>query len=225
LIEFLGLVTLIVTDIDSVELIADEAEDDNEDDTTEFDVPGEGPGAEPKQRRGKTCIADTPDAVTSNQTLIQWLPKKKTVAELLVATAAEKTEVAEDDFGSKVRVTYQIRTNVEWAGSTGELCGRTLEEAFGLENAVWCQAVEQRHIGLRLKKNPNTPAELAAGLHKRVTGKGFDKTKFALGVLAEKAESWSVPHYIKEGLVWLQEQIPLEIEAMPLEVADAEVPE
>lgn len=224
LIEFLGLVALIVTDIDSVELIAKEAEDDNEDDI-EFDVPGEGPGAEPKQRRGKACVADTAGAVTSNQTLIQWLPKKQTIADLLVATPDEKTEVAGGDFGSKVHVTYQIRTNVEWAGSTVELCGRTLEEAFGLENVVWCQAVEQRHIGLKLKKNPNTPEELAAGLHKRVTGKGFDKTKFALGVLAENVESWRVPLYIKSGLVWLQEQIPKELEAIPLEVADAEVPE
>lgn len=225
LIEFLGLVTLIITDIDSVKLIPDADEDDNEDDTTEFNIPGEGPEAQPKPQRGKACVVNTVGAVTSNQTLIQWLPKKQTVAELLSATAAEKTELANDGFGSKVHVTYQISTSVEWAGSTAELCGRTLEEAFGLENALWCQTTEQRHIGLKLRKSPNTPNELALCLHKRVTGKGFDKTKFALGVLAEDAQSWSVPLYIKKGLIWLQEQVPIDIEAIPPEAAEAEVQE
>lgn len=225
LIQFLGLVALIITDIDSVTLVANAAEDDNEDDSTEFDVPGEGPGVEPQQRRGKACVADTPGAVTSNQTLIQWLPKKQTVAELLLASAAEKTEVTDDGSGSKVRVAYQISTNVEWAGSVAELCGRTLEEAFGLENTLWCQSNEQRHIGLKLRGNLTTPTDLATGLHKRVTGKGFDKTKFALGVLAEDADSWHVPVYIKEGLVWLQEQIPLEVEAVFPDAINSEVPE
>ena len=212
LIEFLGLVALIITDIDSVALIAGAAEEDDADDNTEFEVPGEGPEAQPKQQRGTACVADAPGAVTSNQTLIQWLPKKQTIAELLVATAAEKTEVAEGDLGSKVRVTYQIRTNVEWAGSNSELCGRTLEEAFGLENTIWCQDATRRHIGLKLRSNPASPIALAAGLHKRVTGKGFDKTKFALGVLTDN--TWCVPLYIKEGLNWLQEQVPLEVEVV-----------
>lgn len=219
LIEFLGLVTLIITDIDSVALIANAVEDDDEDDSTEFEVPGEETGAQTKQQRGKACVADAPGAVTSNQTLIQWLPKKQKITELLVAAEAEKIEGAGGGLGSKVRVAYQIRTNVVWANSAADLCGRTLEEAFGLENADWCQNADRRHIGLKLRRSPTTPNELAAGLHKRVNGKGFDKTKFALGVLTEK--SWCVPLYIKEGLVWLQEEIPLEVEAAPPEAGVA----
>lgn len=223
LIEFLGLVALIITDIDSVMLSTNASEDNDEDDSKEFEVPGEGLESGPKKQRGKACLADTPGAVTSNQTLIQWLPKKQAVAELLVATAEEKTEVATAGFGSKVRVAYQIRTNVEWGGSAANLCGRTLEEAFGLENAVWCQGASRSHIGLKLRGNPTTPSELAVGLHKRVTGKGFDKTKFALGALAEN--SWCVPLYIKEGLTWLQRQIPLEDAAMLSDAAGSEAPE
>jgi hypothetical protein len=190
-------------------------------------VPGDGAEAAPKQRFGKACIADATGAVTSNQTLIQWLPKKQLVAELFVATPAEKTEEAAGGLGSKVRVAYQVPTDVEWNGSTAKLCGRTLEEAFGLENAAWCQAAERRHLGLRLRENPASPGELAAGLHKRVTGQGFDKTKFALGVLSENAASWRVPLYIKEGLAWLQEQVDLELEAaLPGEaMAEAEAAE
>lgn len=224
LIEFLGLLTLIITDIDSVTVVADAAEAPNEaddaDDTAEFEVPGEVPEEPPQRKRGKKCTPASPGAVTSNQTLVQWLPKKLHIAELLAATDVDKIEDGAEGSGSKVRVAYQIPTNVEWAGAEAQLCGRTLEEAFGLENASWCQDADRYHIGLKLRGNPTSPIALAEGLHKRVTGKGFDKTKFALGVLTEN--DWAVPLYINEGLVWLQEQIPLELE---VEVPEAGVAE
>lgn len=107
-------------------------------------------------------------------------------------------------------VAYQISTDVTWAGSTASVCGRTLEEAFGLENAEWCQSEKQKRVGLKLKKPPSDPAALALGLNKRVSGKNFDKTKFALEVMASGG-GWVTPKYIKEGLVWLAEQVALEI--------------
>jgi hypothetical protein len=95
-----------------------------------------------------------------------------------------------------------------------ERCGRTLEEAFGLENAEWCQAAANRSIGLKLRKVANTPEELALGLHKRVVSRSFDKTRFALEVLASGPLSkWKVPTYIAEGLVWLEERVAHEQEA------------
>ena len=112
-------------------------------------------------------------------------------------------------------------TDVTWNGATVSLCGRTLEEAFGLENAVWCQAEAQRHIGLKLRTNPATSGDLASGLHKRVTGQSFDKTKFALGVLTELPANWRVPLYIKQGLQWLDSEVSLEI---PAPLPDAAVP-
>jgi hypothetical protein len=119
-----------------------------------------------------------------------------------------------------VRIAYQIPSHVAWKESTVPLCGRTLEEAFGLENSAWCQADGQRPIGLKLKVEPSDPVALAAGLHKRVTGKNFDKTKFALAVLSRKAEEWSVPLYIKEGLTWLKEQVDLEVQQEAKAVAE-----
>jgi len=154
-------------------------------------------------------------ALTSNQTLIQWLPKKQTITELLDSDDTAKVQEAEGGNGFKVRVAYQVSTNVTWGGATASLCGRTLEEAFGLENAEWCQAQPQRHIGLKLQTNPETPADLASGLHKRVTGRSFDKTKFALGVLTELPNNWHVPLYIKQGLQWLVDEVNLELPAPP----------
>lgn len=102
---------------------------------------------------------------------------------------------------------------VVWNGHNVELAGRTLEEAFGLENAEWCQSTEQRKLGLRLRGVLADPAALAAGLHKRVSGDRFDKTKFALGVLTARPEEWQVPAYIRDGLIWLKAQVDLEVEA------------
>jgi predicted ATP-dependent endonuclease of OLD family len=216
LIEFLGLVTLIITDLDSVTLVANAAEG-GEDETTEFEVPNAAKDQPPVGRAGKTCLPSEAGSLTSNQTLIQWLPKKQTIAELLTATEADKLQEAEGGNGFKVRVTYQVQTNVTWNGTTANLCGRTLEEAFGLENAEWCQAQVQRQLGLKLRTNPVAPDDLASGLHKRVTGQSFDKTEFALGVLTKLPASWRVPLYIKEGLRWLDSEVSLELPA-PLPV-------
>lgn len=209
LIEFLGIIALVITDLDSVTLVTN-ANEENEDEDTEFTVPNVEEDQPPVRKAGKTCLPSAEGALTSNQTLIQWLPKRQTVADLLVANDADKLQEAEGGNGFKVRVTYQVATDVTWNGVTARLCGRTLEESFGLENAEWCQAQPQRHIGLKLRQTPTTPGELAAGLHKRVTGQSFDKTKFALGILTELPTNWRVPLYIKEGLLWLNTEVSLE---------------
>lgn len=219
LIEFLGLVALVITDLDSVTLVANAAEK-NEDEDTEFEVPNADEAQPPQKKAGKTCLPSEAGALTSNQTLIQWLPKKQTIAELLSATDAEKLQEAGGGNGFKVRVTYQVSTDVTWNGAMVSLCGRTLEEAFGLENAEWCQALPQRRIGLKLKTSPATSEDLASGLHNRVTGKSFDKTKFALGVLTESHTNWNVPRYIKEGLRWLESEVNLESPASLSETAE-----
>lgn len=213
LIEFLGITTLIITDIDSVTAAAAPSTDvEEEDEDVEFEVPNDVLGEAPVKRYGKTCLPSEDGAVTSNQTLIQWLPRIRTIEGLLTADAATKVEDLAGSEPSRVRVAYQVTTDVEWAGTSTPLCGRTLEEAFGLENAEWCQDVQRRPVGLKLKAVPADAAALALGLHKRVTGKTFDKTKFALQVMAYDKDTWVVPLYIKQGLVWLKEQVALEEE-------------
>lgn len=200
LIEFLGISALVITDLDSVRA---ESVPGMNDDDIEFDIPATDVAQLPTKRSGKACLPSEPGALTSNQTLIQWLPRKQTVAELNGASADEKVDSPSDCQNWKVRVAYQVPTDVEWRGTTTTLCGRTLEESFGLENAEWCQAQEQHDLGLRFRNIPATPIELAENLHKRVSGSSFDKTKFALGVLSASPEEWLMPLYIKEGLLWL----------------------
>ncbi len=234
LIEFLGIVTLIITDVDSVTLLpADHEGDDDDDDELEVEVEapeaeaidheallggdappapaGEAADSAPARRYGKKCLPGVAGAVTSNQTLVKWLPAKQSIDDLFAATEREKETLA--DGTTRVRVAYQTPVPVVWNGHNAELAGRTLEEAFGLENAEWCQSAEQRKLGLRLRGALADPAALAAGLHKRVSGDKFDKTKFALGVLTARPEEWQVPAYIRDGLIWLKAQVDLEVEA------------
>ena len=241
LIEFLGLTTLIVTDIDSVALVipAADADEDGEE-VEEFEAPadaeegiavqavdnGQNPmaaqaAAPLKKKYGKACLPSEPGAATSNQTLIKWLPGKLTIDELRNASEADKIHELED--GAKVRVAYQTERAITWNGSTENLCGRTLEEDFGLENAEWSQAAARKPLGLIVKGGAAGPNELAKGLNKRVSGKSFDKTKFALALLTENEDTWHVPAYIRDGLVWLRDEVRIEVEnVLPEIVLNAE---
>ncbi|MCP2054815.1 UNVERIFIED_ORG: putative ATP-dependent endonuclease of OLD family [Pseudomonas fluorescens] len=232
LIEFLGLTTLIITDIDSVALVAQAADDAVDDEEVEeFEVPADAaedaagqaldnaqdPIQEPivpatKKKYGRACLPSEPDAATSNQTLIKWLPGKLTIEDLRNASEADKTHVLEDD--AKVRVAYQTERAITWNGATETLCGRTLEEDFGLENPDWSQSIARKPLGLIVKGEAAGPAALAKGLHQKVSRKSFDKTKFALAVLTEDEKAWDVPTYIRDGLVWLKDEIRIELEAV-----------
>ena len=221
LVEMLGIDTLVVTDIDSVMAVAPVAGSDPGADEADATIPPvDGEETEPT-RYGRMCLPGEPGAVTSNQTLVKWLPRLRRVEDLLGAPEAVKMSEIAGAHPAKVRVAYQTRRPVAWAGSTSSLCGRTLEEAFGLENPLWCQDAARRDLGLTLKKTPSGPGALAQGLHDRVTSRGFEKTRFALEVVSRGNEGWIVPWYILDGLRWLAGQVAKEAEEEAKAAADA----
>lgn len=65
-----------------------------------------------------------------------------------------------------------------------------------------------------MKGGAANPIALAEGLHKKVSRKNFDKTKFALAVLTEDEDAWHVPAYIRDGLVWLKDEVRIELETV-----------
>lgn len=205
LIEFIGLTTLVITDIDSVvgppppkEVPAVEEDvalpapaddiDDDDDDTN-------GPGT--------ACVVAMPGAVTSNRTLIEWLPGKTTIDELLAASPDDRTQN-----NALVRVVYQNAVGLAALGETKDVVGRTLEEAFALENFTWCQGVERKPLSLRFKGVDKLSVDqVVERVHKRVSSTNFKKTSFALGLLGQDPNSWAVPRYIREGLEWLEQVV------------------
>lgn len=195
LIEFLGITTLVVTDLDSVSGAA--KENDNV-------VPiEEGDEDEGEAAPGCTCTPETPGAVTSNQMLAQWLPGRNRIDELLDADDDAKT-IAADSFGlGAIRVTYPCTVNLELNDEQIERAGRTLEVAFAFDNLDWTQDAANRELRLRVRA-PQDLEDLAQKLHDKVHSSNYKKTDFALALLSKDPESWNVPHYIAEGLIWLE---------------------
>ncbi|MCP5003780.1 MAG: hypothetical protein GY941_07490 [Planctomycetes bacterium] len=204
LIEFLGITALIITDLDSVRGLPLAQEEDVEIDEYE-DIDEEDDGG---PKAGSTCRVETLDAVTSNQTLIQWLPGKKRIDDLLTATAQSKTQTREVNGLATVRVCYQAQVTVIRGEDNIQLTGRTLEEAFAFENLVWSQDITNKDLKIRVKSSDDPTLTLTTErLHKRIHGKNFKKTDFALALLTKNPESWTVPSYIREGLEWLQTEV------------------
>lgn len=218
LIGFLGLTTLIVTDLDSVrglpvvEVDGADAAADIGGDLNEHEPQGEVDELEDVDEEdaggpkiGSTCRVEDEHAVTSNQTLIQWLPRKTRIADLRVATPEERTQIRGVNGQATVRVCYQTRVTVTRGEESIVRTGRTLEEAFAFENLVWCQELANRDLGVRVRSSDGpTIEDTAARLHKRIHGKNFKKTDFALALLAKDPDAWTIPAYILEGLNWLE---------------------
>lgn len=216
LIEFLGITTLIVTDIDSV-LAPPAGAPALEEDEGVGDEQDEGGVA-----AGSACMVHVDGAVTSNQTLIQWLPGCATIAELLAADDARRTQLRVVDGDALVRVTYQTSVEVTWGDTTIARTGRTLEEAFALENLDWCQGADRADLKLRLRGGANlTLDQIAERLHRKINSSNFHKTDFALALLAQDPTTWAVPRYIAAGLHWLEQEITPAPQTLPEAVDQA----
>ncbi len=201
LVEFLEIPTLIITDIDSVAPGVsddDEVEDDNN-------------GDEATYKPGKSCPTSLEGAVTSNEALKHWFSDSETISSLLSINDSDKI-ISEKGKEGFIRVAYQTQNSITWQADTTDVVGRTLEEAFALENLTWIQDAAQRPLGIKIKDADKlTLQDLHLKIFNRVKGKSFDKTKFALGLIASDPNAWASPKYIVDGLGWLYGKIEPEI--------------
>ncbi len=188
LLDFLEITTLAITDLDSVEPSEDKV-------SQQKDV-----------ERNRACKATLAGAITSNETLKHWFPKLASVDELLDLPESEKVVKGDGEEEGNIRVAYQTRRPATWGNETAEVAGRTLEESFALENLNWTQDPSRRDIGLYVAKSSQlTLEELHEAIFKRV--RNLDKTRFALGLIAEQDAAWKTPQYIIDGLTWLSDRL------------------
>jgi predicted ATP-dependent endonuclease of OLD family len=198
LIDFLGITTLLITDIDSV--IENVPQD------TDLLENGNVGGAVEDQN-GKACSVDEPDAVTSNQALIKWLPGIRRIEDLLRASIEKRTQSRTSEL-ALVHVAYQMPVSVTWNHATANFTGRTLEEAFALQNLAWCQHVDRKELGLRIANSSRYELQqMVDKVYHKVKSSSFKKTDFALGLLSQEPDEWIVPSYIAEGLRWLEKEV------------------
>ena len=183
LIDHLGLLTLIVTDLDTLDAAT-------------------GSSAQPAKGAGQ---------LTDNDTLKSWAPTLANVDALMDANPAAKTIEAPDDALFAVRVAYQIplEVNVPGAAAAETAYPYTFEDALAFENLAFFAALDGHGLVRKFRDaiaaGGGTQAIGKAMYEALRNGK---KAEFALDViLAEQFDTLTVPRYIAEGLDWLQDRL------------------
>lgn len=132
-----------------------------------------------------TSVSVSKGKTTSNETLKWWVRKKKEIPE------DDNTQIALTDITLMPSTDKtRGRCHIEFQTTENGLCGHSLEEAI--------RNVNRTHYKLG-----------AAPTEEDLEFSGNKKTDFALNLICE-CEDYVVPAYIKDGLVWLNDQRVLE---------------
>ncbi|MEP3298732.1 MAG: AAA family ATPase [Pseudoruegeria sp.] len=189
LIEKLGLLTLVVTDIDAGKK-------------------GTGKGAKTEA----VLPALKAEQETMNPTLISWHPQKTSIDELV--GLSQEAKVVSTDALFAIRVAYQTKVTKSLEAQDGtrqiiDLYPSTFEDALVLENEEFFSNLAGTGL---TKKFKNALAK--APMWEKVCDELFEaleggsKASFALDVLSgDGFESLAAPEYISEGLKWLEQRL------------------
>ncbi|PHV09774.1 AAA family ATPase [Chitinimonas sp. BJB300] len=183
LIEHLGLLTLIVTDLDSLTGTG-------------------GTSVQPALGAGQK---------TNNATLKTWVPVLDDVDALIGAPPAAKTITDAGDTLFAVRAAYQTPVEVTMPGATAKETAYpyTFEDALVFENVGFFAAFAGTGLTAKFQKAiANGGGAPAVGASMYTALKDGKKAEFALDVLmADNFSNLKVPQYVAEGLEWLLEQM------------------
>ena len=194
LIDQLGLVTLLITDLDAQEKVVT-------------------PGTETAPAKTSYHAAQPRlgvDLTSNNDTLKTWLPAKATLDELLGDGIAKTLS---GDEMHEVRVAYQMPVHVTWpnADSAPQTAfPYTFEDALAFANLAVFKDLKGAGLVGRFRD------AIAASNDVTVIGRAFfealrkhaDKGGFALNVMdADAFDTLAAPGYIAEGLAWLEAQL------------------
>ncbi|NTA83945.1 AAA family ATPase [Agrobacterium tumefaciens] len=192
LIDHLGLLTLIITDLDTLAETG-------------------GASVQPAKGAGQK---------TNNATLKTWVPRLDDVDDLMRADCGVKTLREDSDPLFAVRAAYQVPLGVTSPGIVGPEVGYpyTFEDALVFENLSFFS--EFAGTGLVRKfRDAITDGGGAAAIGERMylALKSGKKAEFALDVMeVENFDDIIVPSYIAEGLEWLLAQLKKkQVEILP----------
>ncbi|TYC60941.1 ATP-dependent endonuclease [Zoogloea oleivorans] len=183
LIDHLGLLTLIVTDLDTLSATG-------------------GSSVQPAKGAGQK---------TNNATLKTWIPANDDVDTLMDIAPAAKILAAAGDTLFAVRAAYQTPVAITLPGSTTQETAYpyTFEDALVFENLAYFAAFPGIGLIAKFRDAINAGGGAGAvGLAMYTALKNGKKAEFALDVLmASDFKSLTAPKYIAEGLQWLLEQM------------------
>ncbi len=193
LIDHLGLLTLIITDLDTLH--------------------GElGTSAQPAKGANQR---------TNNATLKRWVPAIEDVDKLLNLDTKEKVHCSDADPLFAVRVAYQ--TPVALPASDNEdtvAYPYTFEDALAFENLDFFENLSGTGLVQKFRKAilaGGGASEIGAKMYDALRAQGAKKAEFALDILeVAEFDNFTVPRYIAEGLDWLLLQLKRkQVEILP----------
>lgn len=174
LLAFLGVRTLVITDVDSVEPVQ------------EHDKNGR------LRTNYRACPTETRGAVTSNATLKHWLPELTEINALLAATDEQRTF-------DRVRLAHQVaEAPGQRCGRSFE------EAFILANADILTKELDRLSVKQSFEKHlqaPITPEEITSNAYVIAGHLDGKKTDFAFDILM--LDGWNVPRYISEGLNWL----------------------
>jgi predicted ATP-dependent endonuclease of OLD family len=203
LVDLLGIPTLVITDIDSVDSSR---------------------GKKARPERGL-------EQMTSNSTLKKWLAQGNAIDVLSALLPSQKVLATEGD--GHVRFAFQTDTDIQKSGVvSGMMYPSTFEDALALANLDTLSDMQGTGI---LAKFAAAAKDFGALANSTALSQGLydavqegDKAEFALDVLWNLPEGKTLdsPHYIREGLDWLEERVrelPILTTLLPTPDVDAEL--
>ena len=185
LIDKIGIPTLIVTDIDATETIADAG----------------------KVKQVSVITAKGKGYKTGNPSIQNWLPGMVLIDDLMALDGKEKTV-------DNVRIAFQTPISVKWNKEKEEyteICPYTFEDALIFTNLELFRQEGLKKMGTittianLLKKNTSA-VDLQKAIFAKLESKGsFKKADFAISLLYKK-DFYEIiaPAYIQEGLEWMK---------------------
>jgi hypothetical protein len=183
LVDHLGLLTLIVTDLDCLTATG-------------------GSSVQPALGAGQK---------TNNATLKTWVPALDDIDALIGAKPAAKTITDAGDTLFAVRAAYQTPVEVTMPGAAAKETAYpyTFEDALVFENVDFFAGFAGPGLNAKFRTAiANGGGATAVGASMYNALKDGKKAEFALEVLmADAFNNLKVPQYIAEGLEWLQEQM------------------
>jgi predicted ATP-dependent endonuclease of OLD family len=194
LIDHLGLLTLIITDLDSLDGTS---------------------GVSVQPARGA-------NQKTNNATLKTWVPKLDGVDDLMDIGAEAKTLCVDGDPLFAVRVAYQTPLTVTIPGLPEPEAAfpYTFEDALAFENLAFFTTLDGTGLVRKFRDAISAGGCITEiGNDMYLALKSGKKAEFALDVLeVEKFDHIIVPRYIAEGLEWLLKQLKKkQVEILPQE--------
>lgn len=188
LIEKLCLPTLVITDLDPAE------------------KEGYHKSVVPKRGEGQ---------ISGNYAIAKWLMKEKDIDKLVDYSEDKKEFSFASPYRFSIRLAYQTPVKVDFEGEEKEAIPGTFEDCLIYTNYDLFKKIKVTDSGNLVEQthdllNSNDTFEM---IHEKIykmlrAGKSEQKAEFALDVIFEiSPDELSVPPYINQGLMWLQDYL------------------